>query len=59
MSSCSSHTIALPIHLHAPGQVDSNKDESEEDDEEEGDYGVPRNRVYSSESDGPEFSDSD
>jgi hypothetical protein len=47
---------ALPIHLRAPGQADGEEDESEED---EGDDGVPRSRVYSSESDGPEFSDSD
>jgi hypothetical protein len=50
---------ALPIHLPAPGQADSEADESEDDDEEEGDDGVPRSRVYSSESDGPECSDSD
>jgi hypothetical protein len=47
----------LAIHLPAPGQADSEADESEDD--EEGDDGVPRSRVYSSESDGPECSDSD
>ena len=45
---------ALPIHLPAPGQA-----ASEEEDDEEGDDAVRRSRVYSSESDGSEFSDSD
>jgi hypothetical protein len=58
MSSCSSRS-SLPIHLPAPGKVDSEADESEDDDEEEGDDGVPSSRVYSSESDGPECSNSD
>jgi hypothetical protein len=51
------HVIYLPIHLPAPGQADSEADESEDDDEE-GDDGVPKSRLYSSESDGPECSNS-